>query len=109
MNKKLIKIYSIGIFSIALIIVIVINLVDFEAILNKAEEEVKEKVEEVKEEVKEKVDAKKEETIVHETLHAIDNSLGLDLNEGQICSLANALFQLGLGEKLMSKIDIPNL
>ena len=61
MNKKLIKIYSIGIFSIALIIVIVINLVDFEAILNKAEEEVKEKVEEVKEEVKEKVDAKKEE------------------------------------------------
>ncbi len=61
MNKKLIKIYSIGIFSIALIIVIVINLVDFEAILNKAEEEVKEKVEEVKQEVQEKIDSKKEE------------------------------------------------
>ena len=54
-------------------------------------------------------DSKKEETIVHETLHAIDNSLGIGLDEGQICSLANALFQLGLGEKLMSKIDIPNL
>lgn len=54
-------------------------------------------------------DTKKEETIVHETLHAIDNSLGLGLNEGQVCSLANALFQLGLGEKLISRIDIPNL
>lgn len=54
-------------------------------------------------------DSKKEETIVHETLHAIDNSLGLGLDEGQVCSLANALFQLGLGEKLISKVDIPNL
>ena len=61
MNKKLIKIYSMGVFTIALIIVLVINLVDFEVILDKAEEEVREKVKEVKEEVKEKVDAKKEE------------------------------------------------
>ena len=54
-------------------------------------------------------DTKKEETITHEVLHVVDSSLGLGLNEGQICSLANALFQLGLGEKLISKVDIPNL
>tara|TARA_R100001594_G_scaffold91314_1_gene125581 strand:- start:304 stop:588 length:285 start_codon:yes stop_codon:yes gene_type:complete len=61
MNKKIVKIYSITIISIALIITIVINLVDFEAIVDKAEEEVKEKVEEVKQEVQEKIDVKKEE------------------------------------------------
>ena len=54
-------------------------------------------------------DTKREETITHEVLHAVDSSLGLGLNEGQICSLANALFQLGLGEKLIYKVDIPNL
>ena len=54
-------------------------------------------------------DSKKEETIVHETLHVIDDSLELELSEGQVCSLANALFQLGLGEKLISKVDIPIL
>ena len=43
MNKKLIKLYSIAIISISLIIVIVISLVDFEAIVDKAEEKVKEK------------------------------------------------------------------
>mgnify|MGYP003149548934 CR=1 FL=1 len=54
-------------------------------------------------------DTKKEETIVHEVIHAIDDSLEFGFNEEQVCSLANALFQLGLGEKLMSRIDIPNL
>ena len=54
-------------------------------------------------------DTKKEETIVHEVIHAIDDSLELGCDEGQVCALANALFQLGLGEKLMSRIDIPNL
>jgi D-ribose pyranose/furanose isomerase RbsD len=61
MNKKLIKLYAVGISSIALIIVIVLNSVDFKSLLNKAEEEVKVKVEEVKKEVEEKVENKVEE------------------------------------------------
>ena len=60
-SKKLIKMYFITVVSIGVIIAIVINLVDFDVILNKAEEKVKEKVEEVKQEVQEKIDVKKEE------------------------------------------------
>ena len=50
-SKKLIKMYFITVVSIGVIIAIVINLVDFDVILNKDEEKVKEKFEEVKQEV----------------------------------------------------------
>ena len=54
-NKRLMKIYVGAAGFIALVLIIVIYSVDFKAILNKAEEEVKEKIEEVKEETEVKV------------------------------------------------------
>ena len=55
-DKKLIKLYAIIIISIGLIISIVVSLVDFEAIVDKAEAEVKEKIEEAQEEVKQNIE-----------------------------------------------------
>jgi gas vesicle protein len=60
-NKKLIKFYfSVALF-LGIVISMVLNFVDFQAMADEAEEVVKEKVEKVKEEVKESIDTKKEE------------------------------------------------
>ena len=53
--------------------------------------------------------SKKKESLVHEVLHAIESSIDLGLSEIEVCVLANALFQLGLGEVLIEKLDIPEL
>lgn len=53
--------------------------------------------------------SKKKESLVHEVLHAIESSIDLGLGEMEICVLANTLFQLGLGDVLIEKLDIPEL
>ena len=58
-NKRLMKIYIGTIGFVAAVLIILIYSVDFKAILNKAEEEVKIKVEEVKEKVEVKVEKAK--------------------------------------------------
>ena len=76
-NKRFIKIYFGAAIFVSIIIIIVFYSVDFEAIVDKAEEEVKEKVEEVKQEVKEKIDVKKEkiEEKIKEVEDRIKNKL----------------------------------
>tara|TARA_R110000824_G_scaffold151672_1_gene322717 strand:- start:39 stop:365 length:327 start_codon:yes stop_codon:yes gene_type:complete len=46
------------------------------------------------------VTSRKEETLIHEVLHAIFYNTGLDHNEHQIEAISNGLFQLGIGEYL---------
>ena len=53
--------------------------------------------------------SKKQESLIHEILHAIESSVDLNLGEMGICVLANALFQIGLGDVLIEKLDIPEL
>ena len=53
--------------------------------------------------------SKKKESLVHEVIHAIEASVDLGLNELEISVLANALFQLGFGELLIEKLDVPIL
>tara|TARA_R100001594_G_scaffold44544_2_gene77022 strand:- start:650 stop:955 length:306 start_codon:yes stop_codon:yes gene_type:complete len=53
--------------------------------------------------------SKKKESLIHEIIHAIESSVDLGLSELEICVLANALFQLGLGDLLIEKLDIPML
>ena len=53
--------------------------------------------------------SKKQESLIHEILHAIESSVDLGLKEIEICILANALFQIGLGDILTEKLDIPEL
>tara|TARA_R100001463_G_scaffold6332_1_gene20841 strand:- start:4029 stop:4334 length:306 start_codon:yes stop_codon:yes gene_type:complete len=52
--------------------------------------------------------SKKKESLVHEVIHAIESSVDLGLNETEVCVLANALFQLGLGDILIEKLDTSN-
>ena len=55
-NKELMKIYAALVVCGSLIIIIVFYFVDFEAILNKAEKEVKQKIEKAKYQAKEEVE-----------------------------------------------------
>ena len=57
-NKELMKIYAALVVCGSLIIIIVFYFVDFEAILNKAEKEVKQKIEKAKDQAKEEVEEK---------------------------------------------------
>ena len=54
-NKRFIKIYFGAAIFVSIIIIIVFYSVDFEAIVNKAEEEVKEKIDVKKEKIEEKI------------------------------------------------------
>ena len=47
--------------------------------------------------------SRKLETLIHEILHAICYTTGLEHDERQIEALSNGLFQLGIGEYLWKK------
>ena len=76
-NKELMKIYAALVVCGSLIIIIVFYFVDFEAILNKAEKEVKQKIEKVKEETKQEIEEKVEvvKEKVEDTKDKIENKI----------------------------------
>ena len=45
-------------------------------------------------------ESRKQETLIHEVLHAIFYNYGLEHKEGLIDAISNGLFQLGVGEYL---------
>tara|TARA_R100000458_G_C8021962_1_gene81296 strand:- start:59 stop:358 length:300 start_codon:yes stop_codon:yes gene_type:complete len=47
--------------------------------------------------------SRKEETLIHEVLHAIHYNTGLEHSERTIEAISNGLFQLGIGEYLWKK------
>ena len=47
--------------------------------------------------------SRKEETLIHEILHAIFYNYGLEHKENEIDAISNGLFQLGIGEFLWKK------
>lgn len=48
-------------------------------------------------------ESRKQETLIHEVLHAIHYNCGLEHNERHIEAVSNGLFQLGIGEFLWKK------